>query len=187
MKKSFYLTILFIFSIFFSFAEEIKTTENITSEVQTEELNSAESYFIEYLNAINKTQKRLVLMNKKGALAKLGEETIEGLISGTLNYKAKIKGFGAVITITYTNYSDEDGWIFNGQIITKSNMGGNGPMEGIVTVEGNIPGKVYYEKAELVKGAPGKGTYGIEKEDLTRTEVPYTTFFKADNAITVEM
>ena len=39
----------------------------------------------------------------------------------------------------------------------------------------------------MLLNAPGKGTYGIEKEDLTRTEVPYTTFFKADNAITVEM
>ena len=157
------------------------------SNVEIEQLEAAESYFVEYLNAINKTQKRLVLMNKKGALSKLGEETIEGLISGTLHYKTKIKGFGAVITITYSNYCDEEGWTFDGQIITKSNMAGNGTMDGVVCVEGIAAGKVYYEKAVLKGGKPGDGTYGIETEDFARTEVPYTAFFKADYAITVEM
>lgn len=187
MKKTFYLTILFIFSIFFSFAKGINQTEIITAEIQTQKLEAAESYFVEYLNAINKTQKRLVLMNKKGALSKLGEETIEGLISGTLHYKTKIKGFGAVITITYSNYCDEEGWTFDGQIITKSNMAGNGTMEGVVCVEGIAAGKVYYEKAVLKGGKPGDGTYGIETDNFSRTEVPYTVFFKADDAITVEM
>jgi hypothetical protein len=120
-------------------------------------------------------------------LSKLGEETIEGLISGTLHYKTKIKGFGAVITITYSNYCDEDGWTFDGQIITKSNMAGNGTMEGVVCVEGIAAGKVYYERAVLKGGKPGSGTYGIETDNFSRTEVPYTVFFKADDAITVEM
>ena len=178
---------LILFSIFVLFSEEINFTENNTQNVEIEQLEAAESYFVEYLNAINKTQKRLVLMNKKGALAKLGEETIEGLVSGTLHYKTKIKGFGAVITITYSNYCDEEGWTFDGQIITKSNMAGNGTMEGIVCVEGIAAGKVYYEKAVLKGGKPGDGTYGIETETFARTEVPYTAFFKADDAITVEM
>lgn len=187
MKKILFMAYLILFSIFVLFSEEINFTENNTQNVEIEQLEAAESYFVEYLNAINKTQKRLVLMNKKGALSKLGEETIEGLISGTLHYKTKIKGFGAVITITYSNYCDEEGWTFDGQIITKSNMAGNGTMEGIVCVEGIAAGKVYYEKAVLKGGKPGSGTYGIETDDLSRTEVPYTVFFKADDAITVEM
>ena len=74
-------------------------------------------------------------MNKKGALAKLGEET----------------------------------------------------MEGVIFVEGIAAGKVYYENAVLKGGKPGDGTYRIETEDFARTEVPYTAFFKTDDAITVEI
>jgi hypothetical protein len=66
-------------------------------------------------------------------------------------------------------------------------MAGNGTMEGVVCVEGIAAGKVYYEKAVLKGGKPGAGTYGIETDNLSRTEVPYTVFFKADDAITVEM
>lgn len=74
-------------------------------------------------------------MNKKGALAKLGEET----------------------------------------------------MEGVIFVEGIAAGKVYYENAVLKGDKPGDGIYRIETDDFSRTEVPYTAFFKTDDAITVEI
>ena len=74
-------------------------------------------------------------MNKKGALAKLGEKTIEG----------------------------------------------------VVCVECIAAGKVYYENAVLKGDKPGDGTYRIETDDFSRTEAPYTAFFKTDDAITVEI
>lgn len=64
---------------------------------------------------------------------------------------------------------------------------GEETIEGVVCVESIAAGKVYYENAVLKGGKPGDGTYGIETETFARTEVPYTAFFKADDAITVEM
>ena len=65
MKKNLFMAYLILFSIFVLFSEEINFTENNSQNVEIEQLEAAESYFVEYLNAINKTQKRLVLMNKK--------------------------------------------------------------------------------------------------------------------------
>lgn len=48
-------------------------------------------------------------MNKKSSLAKVGTETVNGLISGTCFYDVKIKGAGAIVTLRYTNYCDEAG------------------------------------------------------------------------------
>ena len=65
-----------------------------------------EQFFIDYSIQQDLTQTRLVLMNKKGNLAKLGEETINGKISGTLHYKTSVKGLKGIVTLTYTNYSE---------------------------------------------------------------------------------
>ena len=64
---------------------------------------------------------------------------------------------------------------------------GEETIEGVVCVEGIAAGKVYYENAVLKGVKPGDGTYRIETDDFSRTEVPYTAFFKTDDAITVEI
>ena len=64
---------------------------------------------------------------------------------------------------------------------------GEETIEGVVCVEGIAAGKVYYEKAVLKGGKPGDGIYRIETDDFSRTEDPYTAFFKTDDAITVEI
>lgn len=119
-------------------------------------------------------------MNREGYLAKLGKEEISGLISGTLSYKTSIKGLSGIVTLTYDNYSDESGWIFNGEIIVKSNMAANGSFDGKITVTGTNPGIVYYEKVTMKSGAAAGGTYGIELSGRTRKEVDYSWFFKAE-------
>lgn len=142
---------------------------------------SDEEYFVKYTTMLNHTQKRLTYMNKKNALAKVGTETIDGLISGTLFYDVKIKGMGGVVTLRYTNYCDEEGWVFNGEIITKSNMSQNGTLSGKVIISGDFPGTIYYDNVILKDGKPGDGTYGVEQNDSNREEVSYTYFFKAEN------
>ena len=47
-------------------------------------------------------------------------------------------------------------------------------------------GKSLLRKYGVKGDKPGDGTYRIETEDFARTEVPYTAFFKTDDAITVE-
>ena len=142
--------------------------------------NSDYDYFVEYTAKLNKTQKRLTYMNKKSAMAKVGTETINGIISGTLFYDVKIKGMGAVVTLCYTDFCDEEGWIYNGEIITTSNLAQNGTLGGSITVTGTEPATVYYDKVELKGGKPGNGTYGVQKPGKDRTEVPYTYYFKAE-------
>ncbi len=139
--------------------------------------NDEEQYFIDFLVHLNKTQTKLTYMNKKGSMAKIGTETVNGDISGTLFYTVKIKGAGAVVTLRYTDYCDEDGWKFDGEIITKSNMAQNGTLDGIITVTGEKPAKIYYENVILKDGAPGDGTYGVETENKDRKEVSYQYFF----------
>lgn len=120
-------------------------------------------------------------MNKKNAMAKVGTETIYGLKSGSLYYNVKIKGLGAVVTLHYENYADEDGWLFDGDIITTSNMAQNGTLDGAITVKGDCPGTVYYDKVILKDGKPGDGTYGVKQEGNERTEVSYKLYFEAEN------
>lgn len=172
MKRIFiFLFILSFFPFLFS-ASPKKTINDIPSPT-----NAEEQYFIDFLVHLNKSQTKLTYMNKKSSMAKIGTETINGDISGTLFYNVKIKGAGAVVTLRYTDYCDEDGWKFDGEIITKSNMSQNGTFEGVITVTGNNPGKVYYENLILKDGAPGDGTYGIEQEGLDRKEISYKYFF----------
>lgn len=151
-----------------------------TSGVYAQTATPEEEYLVQFFTRLNKTQKRLDLMNRDGYLSKLGSEQIDGLISGTLSYKTSVKGLSGIVTLTYTDYSDENGWIFNGQIIVKSNMLANGSFDGTITVKGTRPGTVYYDKVTMKSGAAAGGTYGVELPDGKRTEVDYSWYFKAE-------
>lgn len=143
--------------------------------------SSADDYALTFFRKLDETQKRLTYLNKKGSLEKVGTETINGLISGTLFYDVKIKGMGAVVTIRYTNFSNEEGWIFDGEIITHSNMAQNGHFEGTVKVSGKEPGEVCYDKVQMKKGAPGAGVYLVTLPGKAAEEVDYSMYSKSKN------
>lgn len=149
-------------------------------ELCAQTASSEEEYLVQFFTMLNKTQKRLVLMNKEGNLAKLGEEGIPGLISGTLSYKTSIKGLSGVITLSYDNFSDEEGWTFTGDIIVKSNMMANGSFDGKIAVKGTRPGTVYYDKVIMKSGKAAGGTYGVELPGKKRVEVDYSWYFKSE-------
>ncbi|MCR5189630.1 MAG: hypothetical protein K6C97_11915 [Treponema sp.] len=144
-----------------------------------EAFTSPEAYALEFFKHLNQTQTKLTYMNKKSAMAKVGTETVQGDISGSLFYDVKIKGLGADVTLRYTNYCDEEGWTFDGEIITHSNMAQNGSFEGTVTVKGLAPGQVSYDKVKLIKGNPGDGNYIISWQDQEESEVSYTLYLKS--------
>lgn len=139
-----------------------------------------EEYAVLFFSKLNNTQKRLDLINRAGTLEKLGSEEISGLISGTLSYRTAIKGISGIVTLTYDNYCDESGWVFNGEIIVKSNMLQNGSFSGKITVTGTAPGTVYYDKVQMKSGKAAGGTYGVELPGKQRTEIDYNWFFKAE-------
>lgn len=96
-----------------------------------------EQWFREYNKNIASSQAKLTLMHKPSDLDKVGEESVNGNISGTLSYNAKVAGFGAEITMPYTNYADhfigDDSslgikFVLNGNTDTTSNMSANGNM-----------------------------------------------------------
>lgn len=145
-----------------SFAQEQKLTD--------------EKYYLEYIEQIEETQSYLTYMNNKSALAKIGTETINGKISGTLFYTVKIKGLGAEVILKYDNLCNEEGWIFDGSIIVTSDMLSNGNISGTITVSGNKPAIVYYDGVEMKKGDPAAGCYGVQQEGQPRGEVPYTVY-----------
>ena len=104
MKKIFILFVLFsVFSLAFS---QDSISENILDDFSVENTKipeiSNEEYAILYFKKINQTQTKLSYMNKKSSLAKIGTETINGDISGTLYYNVKVKGFGGVVTLQIT-------------------------------------------------------------------------------------
>lgn len=132
-------------------------------------------YMKEERKTVESSQKKLTLMHKPNNLDKVGSETINGDISGTLGYRAKVEGFGARITMPYTNYADS--WInddkslgiyflFDGDTNTTSNMSANGNMDGIVTCRGMYPGKVRYDKVQIKGGKAGGGTYGVIRDGI---------------------
>lgn len=96
-----------------------------------------EQWFIEYNKNIMSSQAKLTLMHKANDLDKVGSETINGNISGTLGYTAKVAGLGAEITMPYNNYADHFigadktlgiYYVLNGNTDTTSNMSANGHM-----------------------------------------------------------
>jgi hypothetical protein len=145
---------------------------------------SLEDAALTFFKKLNETQTRLTYMNKKSSLAKVGTETVNGLVSGTCFYDVKIKGAGAIVTLRYTNYCDEAGWIFDGEIITNSNMAQNGTFTGTVkmkTPESSITPslEVCYDNVKLVKGEPGSGYYLVTLPDSNPAKVDYSTYQKS--------
>lgn len=136
-------------------------------------------YALTFFKKLNDTQTKLTYMNKKGSLEKIGTETVEGNISGTLFYDVKMKGLGADVTLRYTNYCDEEGWVFDGEIITHSNMAQNGTFEGTIKVSGLKPGEVSYDNVLLKKGNPGSGKYLVTLPDSSTQEVDYSIYLKS--------
>ena len=145
---------------------------------------SAEDAALTFFKKLNETQTRLTYMNKKSALAKVGTETVNGLVSGTCFYDVKIKGAGGIVTLRYTNYCDEEGWIFDGEIITKSNMSQNGTFTGTVKMTApqgsSTPGlEVNYDNVLLKKGAPGEGYYLVTITAGSPEKVDYSVYLKS--------
>lgn len=139
-----------------------------------------EAYFLVYDKTVKKSHSRLVLMNKKGNLNKLGKEQINGLKSGTLSYKTtiKISGFSGVVDMDYVNYSDIGLLVFDGNMDTVANVHGIGTMSGQVKVTGMYPGSVWYDNVQIKNSTAGDGTYGVQPEGLSRKELDYTWTFK---------
>ena len=138
---------------------------------------SPEQYMREYNKTAINSQTKLTLMHKSNDMDKLGSETANGSISGTLSYNAKVDGVGARITMHYDNYADyyiidkdkSSGVYFRltGDTNTSANMSANGTMDGTVVCKGMYPGKVIYDKIQIKGGAAGGGTYGIIREGFS--------------------
>lgn len=140
---------------------------------------SADDYALTFFKKLNDTQTKLSYMNKSGALEKVGTETVNGKLSGTLFYDVKIKGAGAEVTLRYTNYCDEAGWIFDGEVITRSNMVQNGNFKGIIKANGDFPGEICYDKVVMKKGMPASGKYLVKVSSAPVAEVDYTIYLKS--------
>ena len=151
----------------------------LLSVIYADPSKNPQEYTLNFFKKFNKTQKKLTYMNKPGSLEKMGTETVNGDISCTVFYDVKVKGLGAVVTLRYTNYCDEEGWIFDGEILTHSNMAQNGTFEGTIKVIGEAPGEISYDKVILKKGLPGGGDYLVTTPDFKNAEVSYTVYLKS--------
>lgn len=131
---------------------------------------TAIQFFREYNKTLINSQKKLTYMNNKDDLKKLGEETINGAISGTLYYKADSSG---TVVMTYTDYCDYyiggdpalgKLFVMNGNTDTKIEgnlLSKNGHMQKAVEVTGMYRGTVTYNNVEIKSGAAGGGYYGV--------------------------
>ncbi|MDR2259212.1 MAG: hypothetical protein LBE14_08715 [Treponema sp.] len=142
-----------------------------------------EQYMLEYNKTVKSSHKKMTYMNKPGATDKLGSETKNGTISGTISYNAAIDGLGARIIIRYDNYADfyTDGssalgsyFVLTGNSNTSAKMDQSGSMDGTITASGMYPGKVHYGNIQIKGGAAGGGTYGIEPDGFPRSEISWT-------------
>lgn len=143
-----------------------------------------EQFFLEYNKTIKNSQKKLTLMHKSSDTDKLGEETVSGSISGSLNYNAQIAGLGAAITMHYENYSDyyisDDStlgnyFVLTGNTDTSASMDASGSMSGTVVCTGMYKGTVIYTNIEIKNGGAGGGTYGITLDGFTgQKEISWT-------------
>lgn len=141
---------------------------------------TVDQWFREYNKTVMNSQSKLTLMHKANDMDKLGSETINGDISGTLGYKAAIAGLGAEITMPYKNYADfyinNDSslgiyFCLTGNTDTSSNMSANGSMHGTVNCSGMYPGTVKYDNLKIKNGAAGDGYYEVSTFSLTGESV----------------
>ena len=167
MKKKIVLFLLMIIFLFSLFANENKN-----------ETINEKDFFILFNHKINESYKKINLLNKKPNIAKLGKEEVAGNISGKVFYHAKISGLGGIVSIRYENYCDEEGWIFNGEIITRGKITGNGNFDGKVEISGLYNATVYFDKAILGNNLPSAGTYGVSLNGNSRIEVSYLAYFE---------
>ena len=130
-------------------------------------------YMLTYNQTIYINHPKMVLMNNKSNLAKLGKEEVAGKYSGTCFYQTKLKGLSGIVMMKYTNYCDTEGWIFNGYANVKANISANGMMFGTMIVSGMYPGTVCYDNIEIKKGNAGGGYYTIEPEGFDKAELPW--------------
>ena len=135
-------------------------------------------FFVLFNHKINESYNKINLLNKKPNIAKLGKEEVAGNISGKVFYHAKISGLGGIVSIRYENYCDEEGWIFNGEIITRGKITGNGNFDGKVEISGLYNATVYFDKAILGNNLPSAGTYGVSLNGNSRIEVSYLAYFE---------
>ena len=135
-----------------------------------------EKYFKTFDKVVINSPPRLTLMNKKNNLDKLGKEQINGIRTGTLNYKTSIKinGLSGYVEMVYQNYSDDNIWKLTGNMDTEANINGNGQMYGSVLIKGMYPGTIYYNNVIIKNSKAGGGTYGVQPEGLARKELQYT-------------
>lgn len=132
----------------------IDNIENLTPHI-------IQSYFVGVFDMVNALQSRLTLANKHIPSDILGTEIIDGYISGTLTYEAKLKGVGVDVTIIYDNFSDTEGWIFDGKVISHAKVVGKGSYEGEIKVSGLYPGLIKYCDVKSKLGYPTEGTFEV--------------------------
>ncbi len=150
---------------------------------QTENSSSIQKFvsenpdFLEFFNLYNteiyNSHAKLTLMHKKNNLSKLGKESVQGSLSGTLSYKTSLKGFNGVVTMEYKNYSDNPDFVFNGFMNTRANICANGRMFGTVVVSGKFNAKISYDNIEIKKGGAGGGFYTVEYADGSKENLAW--------------
>ncbi len=110
--------------------------------------------------AVIQAHSKMVLMNKKGALSKLGTEVSDGDVSGTLTYDARMKGLGGRVTMRYVHYCDsENGIILDGETNTTANISMKGTLDGTLYISGPVTGSINHDNVLIVDGDVGGGYY----------------------------
>lgn len=141
-----------------------------------------------YMNVYNKnivsSHSKLTLMFKRIALQKLGKESAQGTLTGSLSYHAKIKGFHGEVIIRYDNYSDDKLWILEGNTNIRANIFANGKMYGTVECAGCYPGKVSYDDIIIRFGSAAKGSYKVEPAGFPPADVGWDMLLPEDTGVT---
>lgn len=147
-----------------------------------------DQYLREYNKTIIRSQAKLTYRNKPGTTDKLGTETINGDLKGTLLYEAKISGLGARIIMLYTDYVDYNvsydnkGTVvtmpyfhLDGNTNTKAEMDSSGTMDGTVICNADCmyPGSILYDDVKIVGGNAGGGYYTITPPGFPAGYVDY--------------
>lgn len=184
VKKFSALIFSMVFMSFSLFCEEFSLSqEKYHGESSTDSvlIRQAEDFMMEYIPYEDKTMDRLVLMHKSSNLEKIGSEQIDGLKSGSLSYKTKVQGLSGLVTMTWTNFCEDDGWIFDGTMYTKANILGQGKLSGQISVSGKYSATVYLDNITIKNNVTAGGTYGVVLGNNPRVEIPYEIFYKAKN------
>lgn len=143
----------------------LQTLDDVVETLDLGTQTGAENFAQVYNLTVLSNQVRIIGFGSAGMFNYISNPgTFVGLVEGSMSVGVA-SAFNPTATMLYTGFEDMHPMIYDGDIITRSDASGNGPMEGVVSFQyasltgPNIDGDCDYANLIVSRGMAGGGYY----------------------------